>query len=83
MSQIEKIRGVDYVTIEIYGLLQSYNASVDDCQVLVDKIQSLKHYSVKVLEHRKDTGFIDVMLTPKDQDKRKFIKNLKEDGYIE
>jgi adenine C2-methylase RlmN of 23S rRNA A2503 and tRNA A37 len=77
------IRGIDYVTIEIYGLMQSYNATIEECQKLVDKVDSLKHYKVKVLNHRQDTGYIDVVLYPKDGDKRKFIKNLKDDGYIE
>jgi adenine C2-methylase RlmN of 23S rRNA A2503 and tRNA A37 len=77
------IRGIDFVTIEIYGLMQSYNATIEECQKLVDKVDSLKHYQVKVLNHRQDTGYIDVALYPKDGDKRKFIKNLKDDGYIE
>jgi len=77
------IRGIDYVTIEIYGLMQSYNATIEECQALVDKVSSLKHYEVKVLNHQQDTGYIDVALYPKDGDKRKFIKQLKQDGYIE
>jgi hypothetical protein len=81
MSQ--KIRGVDFVTIEIYGLMQSYNATVEECQIFIDKVESLKKYNVKVLEHRKDTGYIDVMLTPKNEDKRKFIKDITEDGFID
>jgi hypothetical protein len=63
--------------------MQSYNATIEECQTLVDKIDSLKHYEVKVLNHQQDTGYIDVALYPKDGDKRKFIKNIKEDGYIE
>jgi hypothetical protein len=81
MSQ--KIRGVDFVTIEIYGLMQSYNATVEECQIFIDKVESLKKYNAKVLEHRKDTGYIDVMLTPKNEDKRKFIKDITEDGFID
>lgn len=77
------IRGVDYVTIEIYGLMQSYNATIEECQALVDKVDSLKHYQVKVLRHNQDTGYIDVALYPKDKDKRKFIKYLQDDGYID
>jgi hypothetical protein len=77
------IRDIDYTTIEIYGLMQSYDATIEDCQVLIDRVESLKHYNVKVLDHRKDTGYVDVMLTPKDNDKRKFIKNLKDDGFID
>jgi hypothetical protein len=77
------IRDIDYTTIEIYGLMQSYDATIEECQVLIDRVESLKHYNVKVLDHRKDTGYVDVMLTPKDNDKRKFIKNLKDDGFID
>jgi hypothetical protein len=77
------IRDIDYTTIEIYGLMQSYDATIEDCQVLIDRVESLKHYNVKVLDHRKDTGYVDVMLTPKDNDKRKFIKNIKDDGFID
>lgn len=76
------IRGIDFVTIEIYGLMQSYDATVEECQVLVDKIDSLKHYQVKALNHRQDAGYIDVGLYPKNGDKRRFIKNIKDDGYI-
>lgn len=79
----EKIRGIDYVTIEVYGLMQGYNASIEECQILVDRIVHLKKYDAKVLNHQQDTGYIDVVLYPKGTDKREFIKNLKEDGYIE
>jgi len=77
------IRGIDFVTIEIYGLMQSYNATIEECQVLVDEVKSLQHYEVKVLNHNQDTGYIDVALRPKNGNKRKFIKDLKEDGYID
>lgn len=77
------IRGVDYVTIEIYGLLQSYEANIEECQALVENVPTLQRYEVKVLGHREDTGFIDVALYPKYDDKRRFIKYLKEDGFIE
>lgn len=77
------IREIDFVTIEIYGLMQSYDATIDECQTLVDKVESLKHYEAKVLNHRQDTGYIDIALYPKNGDKRKFIKNLKDDGYID
>jgi hypothetical protein len=77
----EKIRGIDYVTIEVYGLMQSYNASIEECQLLVNNIEHLKKYKVEALNHQQDTGYIDVVLYPKDTDKRQFIKNLKEDGY--
>ena len=77
------IRGIDYVTIEVYGLMQSYNATIEECQVLVDRVNRLKNYKIEVLNHNQDTGYIDVALYPKDDDKRKFIKYLKEDGYID
>jgi hypothetical protein len=77
------IRGVDFVTIEIYGLMQGYNATIEECQLLIDKVESLKYYKPKVLNHNQNTGYIDVALYPKDDDKRKFIKNLKADGFIE
>jgi hypothetical protein len=77
------IRGIDFFTIEIYGLMQSYDATIEECQVLLDEVDSLRHYELKVLEHRKDTGYIDVALYPKNGNKRKFIKDLKEDGYID
>lgn len=80
---MKEIRGIDFVTIEIYGLMQSYNATIEECQVLVDKIASLNEYEVKVLNHQQDTGYIDVALYPKNGDKRRFIKNIKEDGYID
>lgn len=77
------IRGIDYFTIEIYGLMQSYNATIEECQRLVNKVESLKQYDLEVLNHQQDTGYIDVALYPKNGDKRKFIKHLKEDGLIE
>jgi len=77
------IRGIDFVTIEIYGLMQSYNATIEECQALVDEVKSLQHYEVKVLNHNQDTGYIDVALCPKNGNKRKFIKDIKDDGYIE
>lgn len=77
------IRGIDFVTIEVYGLLQSYNATIEDCQILVEHIESLKKYEVKVLAHRQDSAFIDVALYPKNGNKEKFIKDLKDDGLAE
>lgn len=77
------IRGIDYFTIEIYGLMQSYDATIEDCQLLVDKVDSLSNYDAKVLNHNKDTGYIDVALYPKNGDKRRFISDLKDDGYTD
>jgi len=77
------IRGIDFFTIEVYGLMQSYNATIEECQRLVNKVESLKKYDLEVLNHQQDTGYIDIALYPKNGDKRKFIKNLKDDGLIE
>lgn len=63
--------------------MQSYNATIEECQVLADEVKSLEHYEVKVLNHNQDTGYIDVALLPKNGNKRKFIKDLKDDGYID
>lgn len=83
MSQEKKIRGIDYVTIEVYGLMQNYSASIEECQSIIEMLETFDRYNYQVLNHQQDTGYIDVALYPKDEDKRKFIKNLKEDGYIE
>jgi hypothetical protein len=77
------IRGIDFITLEIYGLMQSYDASIEECQLLVNAVVHLNRYEVKVLRHRQDSGFIDIALYPKNGDKRKFIKLLKEDGFVD
>lgn len=79
----QKIRGVDFVTVEVYGFLQSYDATIEECQKIIDKSGTFRDYTATVLEHRKDTGYIDVMLTPKNGDKKKFIKDIEEDGFID
>lgn len=77
------IRGIDFVTVEVYGFMQSYEATVEECQEIIDKSDAFSDYTAKVLRHNKDKGFIDIMLTPKDGDKRKFIKDITEDGFID
>ncbi len=77
------IRGIDFVTIEVYGFLQSYDATIEECQRLIEANNNFASYDVKVLNHQKDTGYIDVALYPKNGNKRKFIKDIKEDGYID
>jgi hypothetical protein len=79
----EMIRGVDFITIEVYGLNQSSAASVEECQELLDDYDILKDFKSKVLEHRKGTGFVDVALFPKDNNKREFIEHLKKLGLNE
>lgn len=74
------IRGIDYVTIEVYGLVQSGNASLDECQVALDNNPMFKDFKAEALNHRRGTGYVDVALYPKDGDKRKFIQDIKEMG---
>ncbi len=81
MSQ--KIRGIDYVTIEIFGINQGYMDSEDECKVLIEEKGVFKDFEFEVLQHRKGTGFIDVALYPKNGDIRKFIKDIKKYGYVE
>ena len=80
---MSQIRGIDYITIEVYGLMQSYSASIEECQIFIGILGTFSRYEFKVLNHRQDTGYIDVALYPKNGDKRQFIKNIKEDGYTE
>lgn len=77
------IRGIDYVTIEVFGLGQPYKASIQECQELIDENPTFKDFDAKVLQHREGTGYIDVALYPKNGDKRKFIKDAKKYGYID
>ena len=74
------IRGVDYVTIEVYGLNQSGMADLEECQGLLDENPMFNNFKVKALHHRKGTGYVDVALYPKDGDKRKFIEDVKKFG---
>jgi hypothetical protein len=78
MSQ--KIRGVDYVTIEFFGLNQGFMDSEEECQALLEERGTLKDFDFEVLIHRKGTGFVDVALYPKAGDKEGFINNLKKFG---
>lgn len=74
------IRGVDYVTIELFGLNQSSMADIEECQELLDESPMFDDFEAVVLNHRKHTGYIDVALYPKDDNKRKFIKDIKKFG---
>lgn len=80
---MKKIRGIDYITIEVYGLMQSYSASIEECQKFIEILGTFSDYDFEVLNHRRDTGYIDIALYPKNGDKRKFIKDIKRDGYID
>lgn len=74
------IRGIDYVTIEVYGLNQSGMADLEECQGLLDESPRFKNFRVEALNHRMGTGYVDVALYPKDGDKRKFIEDIKKFG---
>jgi hypothetical protein len=78
MSQ--KIRGIDYVTIEFFGLNQGFMDSEEECQALLEERGTLKDFYFEVLRHRKGTGYVDVALYPKNGDKEKFINDLKKWG---
>jgi hypothetical protein len=81
MSQTEKIRGIDFVTIEIFGLNQGFLDETYKCQELLEENGILKDFDFEVLQHRKGTGYIDVALYPKNGDKRKFINDVKKWGF--
>jgi hypothetical protein len=74
------IRGIDYVTIEVFGLNQSGEASLEECQGLLDVNPMFKEFRAEALNHRRGTGYVDVALYPKDGDKRKFIEDIKKYG---
>ena len=74
------IRGVDFVTIEVYGLSQSGAATLEECQKLLDSNPMFDNFKTEALNHRHHTGYIDVALYPKDGDKRKFIEDVKKFG---
>ena len=74
------IRGIDYITIEVYGLVESGNASLYECQVALDNNPRFDKFIAEALNHRRGTGYVDVALYPKDGDKRKFIQDIKEMG---
>jgi hypothetical protein len=74
------IRGIDYVTIEVYGLNQSGMADLEECQGLLDESSRFKNFRAEALNHRRGTGYVDVALYPKDGDKRKFIEDIKKFG---
>jgi hypothetical protein len=74
------IRGIDYVTIEVFGVNQSPHADLEECQGLLEESDRFTNFRVEALNHRKGTGYIDVALYPKDGDKRKFIEDIKKFG---
>lgn len=78
---MKKIRGIDYVTIEVFGLNQGYLDGKDRCEALLEENGVLKDFDFEVLKHREGTGYIDVALYPKNGDKRKFIKDVKKWGF--
>jgi hypothetical protein len=77
------IRGVDYITIEVFGINQSFMATIEECQELVDENDMFKDFKAEVLNHRKGTGYIDLALYPKDGDIRAFIAEVKKRGLYE
>ena len=74
------IRGVDFVTIEVFGLNQSGMADLEECQGLLNENPMFKNFVVEALNHRRGIGYVDVALYPKDGDKRKFIEDIKKFG---
>ena len=76
-------RGVDYVTVEVRGLNQGAFDSIEKCQALLDERRVFKDFDAKVLNHRMGTGYIDVVLYPKNGDKDKFLKDIKRYGYAD
>lgn len=81
MSQ--KIRGIDFVTIEVFGMNQGFMDSKEECQALIEERGNLSDFDFEVLDHRQGTGFIDMALYPKNGDKEKFINDLKKWGLNE
>ena len=80
---MKKIRGIDYVTIELFGLDAGYNDTIEQCQALLEKRGTLSDFDFEVLDHRRSVGYVDVALYPKNGDKRKFIEDLKKWGLYE
>jgi hypothetical protein len=74
------IRGLDYVTIEVYGLYPPVDASLEECQRLLDESEMFNNFKTEVLNNRGHTGYLDVALYPKNGDKRKFIEEIKKIG---
>jgi hypothetical protein len=73
----QMIRGIDFITIEVHGLNQSRMASLEDCQDLLDENPILSNFKTEVLNHTRETGYLDVALYPKNGDKKKFIEDIK------
>lgn len=80
---MNQVRGIDYVTIEVFGINQGYMDSEQECKLLIEERGTLKDFEFEVLNHRKGTGYIDVALYPKNGDKDKFIEDLKKWGLYE
>ncbi len=80
---MNQVRGIDYVTIEVFGINQGYMDSEQECKLLLEERGTLKDFEFEVLNHRKGTGYIDVALYPKNGDKEKFIEDLKKWGLYE
>lgn len=80
---MNQVRGIDYVTIEVFGMNQGYMDSEQECKLLIEERGTLKDFEFEVLNHRKGTGYIDVALYPKNGDKEKFIEDLKKWGLYE
>jgi hypothetical protein len=74
------IRGIDYITIEIFGLVEYADATLEECQRVLDANPRFDNFKTEVLNHRRGTGYVDVALYPKDGDKRKFIEDIKNMG---
>lgn len=80
---MNQVRGIDYVTIEVFGMNQGYMDSEQECRLLIEERGTLNDFEFEVLNHRKGTGYIDVALYPKNGDKEKFIEDLKKWGLYE
>lgn len=74
------IRGIDYVTVEVAGIGKQYHNTLEECNELLNKFPMFREFDTTVLESRND-GFVDVLLKPKDGDKKKFISELNKFGY--
>ena len=74
------IRGIDFATIEVFGLNQSGMASLEECQGLLDENPMFDDFKAEAVNHRRGTGYVDVVLYPKDGNKRKFIEDIKRLG---
>jgi len=74
------IRGIDYATVEVAGIGKNYSHTLEQCNEMLNNFPIFREFETTVLQSRND-GFVDVLLKPKDGDKKKFIKNLRNIGY--